>query len=89
MAKEIHESLSLVRIWKNICWVFIQFIGKIMFCLKISKIKRQTFYDSMTGNIISISVNPLFLIISVNGRDYYYYTVTGKFGGTGSRICQN
>lgn len=43
-----------------------------------------TIEDELTGQRLDISVDPLFTRVSVNGRDYYFDRVTGRFDGTGS-----
>lgn len=39
--------------------------------------------DPVTGQRIEITVSPLFTTVSVNGRDYFFRRLTGKFDGTG------
>ncbi|KKN61937.1 hypothetical protein LCGC14_0517060 [marine sediment metagenome] len=39
--------------------------------------------DSVTGQQLTVSSSPYFTRISVNGRDYYFDRLTGKFDGTG------
>ena len=39
--------------------------------------------DSVTGQQLTVSSSPYFTKISVNGRDYYFDRLTGKFDGTG------
>lgn len=41
------------------------------------------FNDPLTGNHIEVVINPLFTVLSVNGRDYYFKRLTGRFDGTG------
>jgi hypothetical protein len=40
--------------------------------------------DGGTGQKIEVRVGVLFTRISVNGRDYYFRRLTGRFDGTGS-----
>ena len=40
--------------------------------------------DQYTGNHIKITDLTLFTKISINGRDYYFHRLSGKFDGTGS-----
>jgi hypothetical protein len=39
--------------------------------------------DPVNNQIIIISVGALFTRISVNGRDYYFHRLTGKYDGMG------
>ena len=39
--------------------------------------------DALTGQEVNIRVGTLFTRISINGRDYYFRRLTGKFDGTG------
>jgi hypothetical protein len=41
------------------------------------------FEDKLAGQRISTSVGELFVCVSVNGRDYYFDRITGRFDGTG------
>ena len=51
-------------------------------------IKPITLKDETTGQNIDVSVDGLFVCLSVNGRDYYFDRITGKFDGTGSSTSQ-
>jgi hypothetical protein len=39
--------------------------------------------DRLAGQRISATVGELFVCVSVNGRDYYFDRITGRFDGTG------
>jgi len=39
--------------------------------------------DLVTGWHLSIKVDPLFTVVSIEGRDFYFYRRNGKFDGTG------
>ncbi len=47
-------------------------------------VRNASFQDSLTGRTIDIKVGILFTRLSIDGRDYYFHRVTGKFDGTGS-----
>jgi hypothetical protein len=47
------------------------------------------FNDPLTGNHIEVAINPLFTVLSVNGRDYYFKRLTGRFDGTGESYALN
>jgi hypothetical protein len=40
--------------------------------------------DALTGQAVSVVVGVLYVRISVDGRDYYFDRVTGRFDGTGA-----
>ncbi len=39
--------------------------------------------DPVTGDVIRIRATGLFTTITINGRDYYFDRLTGRFDGTG------
>lgn len=41
-------------------------------------------HDELTGQHITIQTRHLFTRISINGRDYYFSRLSGRFDGTGS-----
>ncbi len=47
-------------------------------------IKEGQIDDSVSGHHIMVRVGLLFTCLSVNGRDYYFSRLSGKFDGTGS-----
>jgi len=51
-------------------------------------IKPVNFKDEIADQNIDVSVGDLFVCISVNGRDYYFDRLSGKFDGTGSSPYQ-
>ena len=46
-------------------------------------IKDMTITDKLTGQHIEVKVGVLFTRLSVNGRDYYFRRLSGRFDGTG------
>ena len=42
--------------------------------------------DSLTGQEVAVSVEVLFVRLTVDGRDYYFDRLTGKYNGTGSAL---
>jgi hypothetical protein len=40
--------------------------------------------DAMTGQQITVAVEALLVRLTVNGRDFYFNRMTGRFDGTGS-----
>jgi hypothetical protein len=39
--------------------------------------------DGVTGQKVAVSVGDLFVRLSIDGRDYYFDRLTGRFDGTG------
>ena len=40
--------------------------------------------DDLTGQQINIAVQAHYVRLTVNGRDYYFDRITGRFDGTGA-----
>jgi hypothetical protein len=40
--------------------------------------------DNITNQRVAVAVDDLFVTVSVDGRDYYFDRITGRFDGTGS-----
>jgi hypothetical protein len=40
--------------------------------------------DALTGQRLKVLVGELFVCVNVNGRDYYFDRITGRFDGTGA-----
>jgi hypothetical protein len=61
------------------------FLGLCLGQLAIPGVVRDTdIQDRVTGDHVSVRVGPLFTVLSVNGRDYYFDRITGGFDGSGS-----
>ena len=59
-------------------------IGKLLIRLHVPGVIRPfRYYDPLTENKIALEVGALFTKLSVNGRDYYFGRLSGKWGGTG------
>ncbi len=52
-------------------------------------IQPMSYDDPLTGDRITVVVNPLFTVLSVNTRDYYFHRLTGRFDGTGTGCSAN
>ena len=66
----------------------LEFIGKVFNLLSVpGAIKDIDIQDNLSGQNLKIRVGVLFTLISINGRDYYFSRLSGKFGGTGSGRC--
>jgi len=49
---------------------------------KIAAIKPFKLKDSITGNLIRLSVSKRYSVLSINNRSYYFFRETGKLDGT-------
>lgn len=49
-------------------------------------IQEATIEDGATGQTVNVRLGSLFTCITVNGRDYYFHRVSGRFDGTGSAV---
>jgi hypothetical protein len=47
-------------------------------------IRNVNLKDELSGQNITITVDALYVRLTLNERDYYFNRVTGKFDGTGS-----
>lgn len=47
-------------------------------------IKPMEVTDEITKQHVAVAVDDLFVRVSVDGRDYYFDRLTGRFDGTGS-----
>lgn len=66
-----------------------EWIGRILNRLGVpGAIQDAVIDDGFTGQHVSIQVGTLFTRISVNGRDYYFRRMSGRFDGTGTGCRQ-
>jgi hypothetical protein len=62
-----------------------EWVGRLANLLRIpGAIQPTEIHDKATGQIIAVTVGALFVRLTVNGRDFYFDRVTGRFDGTGS-----
>jgi hypothetical protein len=62
-----------------------QCVGKFLQRVQIpGMIASTTIDDAFSGQTLEIKVGVICTRISVNGRDYYFSRLSGKFDGTGS-----
>jgi hypothetical protein len=47
-------------------------------------IKDVEIQDETSGHSISVKSTALFTIVTVNGRDFFFHRLSGRFDGTGS-----
>ena len=73
------------QIWKGNAWASLgQWLCRIRCPGFVEDIALN---DQVTGRQLTISSSPYFTRISVNGRDYYFDRLTGRFDGTGMGLC--
>jgi len=71
-------------IWEILRGRVKEMVGRVLrFASVPGAIRESRIEDSLTGQEIEIRVGLLFTRISVNGRDYYFNRLTGRFDGTG------
>jgi hypothetical protein len=62
-----------------------ELVGTILNRLRIAApVRNARIEDVLTGQKVEIRAGVLFTRISVDGRDYYFDRLTGRFDGTGS-----
>lgn len=44
------------------------------------------YHDESTGCTIEVSVSAFYTRLGIDGRDFYFHRVTGKFDGTGQAL---
>jgi hypothetical protein len=50
-------------------------------------IKPMDFQDAVTKQHISVQYGLFFMVLTIDGRDYYFDRITGRFDGTGLSAC--
>ena len=67
---------------------FKQLLGKILNYFQIPGFVRPTkIYDNLTKARLEVKLSGFFTIISVDGKDYYFRRLSGKFDGSGMNYC--
>jgi hypothetical protein len=60
-------------------------VGRLLNKLGVpAAIKPMEVTDAITKQHVAVAVDDLFVRVSVDGRDYYFDRLTGRFDGTGS-----
>ena len=63
-------------------------IGNLMNRLHLpGTVRPFTLDDPLANSTIEVAVGPLFTRLTVNGRDYYFDRISGRFSGTGQGCC--
>ena len=50
-------------------------------------IKATRISDPVTGQELTVAISSMFVRLNINGRDYYFSRISGKFSGTGTGCC--
>lgn len=84
-----HPALSGATrcdIWKARLRIF---LGRILNRLGMpGAIENFSFNDPLNGLMVTVKVGPSFTYITIDGRDYVFDRITGRFAGTGmARPC--
>jgi len=60
-------------------------VGRVLNKLGVpAAIQPMEITDEITKQHVAIAIDDLFVCVSVDGRDYYFDRLTGRFDGTGS-----
>ena len=49
-------------------------------------VQPMSHHDDLTGQSVSVRVSMVYTVLTVNGRDYYFHRLSGKFDGTGQSV---
>jgi hypothetical protein len=76
------EATWFDRLKTEVRWT----LGSILNLFRIpGLVKPMRAYDRLTNTQIRIAVNHLFTVISIDGNDYYFRRLDGKYDGSGKR----
>ena len=60
-------------------------VGRLLNKMRVpAAIQPIEIVDKITNQHVAVAVDDLFVRVSVDGRDYYFDRMTGRFDGTGS-----
>ena len=61
----------------------VELLGRLLNKLGVpGAVRNVHFKDALTGQEIDVQVSALYTRISVNGRDYYFHRITGRFASS-------
>jgi hypothetical protein len=65
-------------------WRVREWLGRVANRLRVpGAIAGTEFVDTVTGQQFSVRVGPLFVVLAVDGREYYFWRFSGRYDGTG------
>ena len=80
--RSAQSNASRIRLWSAQIRLA---IGRVMQHVGIPGAVRDVrIEDAPTGNCLEIATGPLFTRVSINGRDFFFERLIGRFDGTGS-----
>jgi hypothetical protein len=60
-------------------------VGRLLNKMRVpAAIQPVEIVDKVTNQHVVVAVDELFVTVSIDGRDYYFDRITGRFDGTGS-----
>jgi hypothetical protein len=66
-------------------WRMREWLGRIANRLRLpGAIADTEFVDTVTGQVLSVRVGRLFVVMRVDGREYYFWRFSGRYDGAGS-----
>jgi hypothetical protein len=66
-------------------WKMREWLGRLANRLGLpGAIAEMDVADAVTGQRLSVRVGPLFVVLGVDGRDYYFWRFSGRHDGTGA-----
>ena len=77
--------------WRDTLWWRIrEWLGRTANALGLpGAIAEAEFVDDLTGQQLRVRVGSLFVVLRVNGRDYYFWRFSGRHDGAGSAVTVN
>jgi hypothetical protein len=82
IARAASGGVSFWQLWKG---RIREYAGRVLCGLGAPGVIASTeIKDALTGQEISVAVGALYVRLSVDGRDYYFDRITGRFDGTGA-----
>ena len=81
-----HPTETSTPRWHQTAWLSFRLVaGRLLNRCRIpGTIQPVSINDALSGQTLDVRIGPLFTCISVNGRDYYFRRLTGKWDGTGT-----
>ena len=60
-------------------------VGRLLNKMRVpAAIRPVEIFDKIANRHVAVAVDDLFVTVTVDGRDYYFDRITGRFDGTGS-----
>lgn len=74
--------------WLDVLYLWAKWtLGRILVLFQIpGLIKPIEQYDQLTGTYIKVQLVEFYVIVSINGNDFYFNRFTGKYSGSGKGV---